>query len=180
MTGTGPLLFQFEQQKVRSETWNQHSEVATSEACDVNRPIINVGALMDKGIAVHIDKKNSLLTLEHGLQFSLIRQRGLFYLPVVVEDETRAVQPKGNIDMDGNDPDADSNDDESILPVAVEEDEDDWQEVDNENITVTVAGDGRQFTADDQVRQTLLLHFLNFPTAVALIILYTGDVHAHP
>ena len=62
----------------------------------------------------------------------------------------------------------------------VEEDEDDWQEVDNENITVTVAGDGRQFTADDQVRQTLLLHFLNFPTAVALIILYTGDVHAHP
>lgn len=69
-----------------------------------------------------------------------------------------------------------SSDDE----LEVEEDEDDWQEVDNENITVTVAGDGRQFTADDQVRQTLLLHFLNFPTAVALIILYTGDVHAHP
>jgi hypothetical protein len=31
------------------------------------------------------------------------------------------------------------------------EDDDDWQEVDSENITVTVGDPGRQFAADDQV-----------------------------
>ena len=37
------------------------------------------------------------------------------------------------------------------------EDEEDWQEVDNENITVTVEEQGSHFSADDQVAAVLII-----------------------
>ena len=125
VTATGSEVAHYGQRQVKFRVWDQHPAVATFHVCDVNRPIVSVGTLTDKGLAVHFDKKKSVLTLENNLHFPLVKQKGLYYLPVALEEfEAHAVELDNSINMDGDDDgmDTDLDDDkDDLLPLGGDE-----------------------------------------------------------